>query len=416
MVDSQASRIRTMVAVLVACPPDGFRRGPLTTPLRRFFFTVAAVGYVIVALACAFLPAAWRGDAGFGWIVITCAIGYYGSVASRLDLGDTNVTGVVHVVALCALGFGPLFLVVPTFFTTLGGARGRSGVQTAGFLGNWASATVAVLGGFLVYHTLTPELSPWLATLVAVIALEIASSLYVASAMRVRDGRFGWRTLDLREGWEQKLVVYPLAGLTGQVMLADRWAILAFVLPCAGVIAAASWRRLLADSESARRRDAVTGIENRAALEERLAAATLAGERISVVMVDIDDFKHLNDTFGHQNGDLALRLVAEVLTRCTCPLDTTARYGGEEFAIILPGAGYDGACLTAERLRRECEIILGPWRSTVSVGVATGDAHHAAGVVLERADQALYQAKRSGKNQVCGGWESPADTAAPRIA
>jgi diguanylate cyclase (GGDEF)-like protein len=156
--------------------------------------------------------------------------------------------------------------------------------------------------------------------------------------------------------------------------------------------------------------DALSGLPNRRSLNDRLegelARARLDGTSVSFVIADIDDFKAINDGFGHQTGDHIIRAVARVLQRSVRELDMAARFGGEEFALVLPGARLDDACRTAERVRAalgEVEVPTPtgtPARVTASFGVAEFPTYGSVEGLVAAADAALYQAKRSGKNQV----------------
>ncbi len=98
--------------------------------------------------------------------------------------------------------------------------------------------------------------------------------------------------------------------------------------------------------------DALTGLANRRAVDEVLDRALAAGERVLAVLLDIDHFKKINDSFGHATGDLVLGQVARAITSCTRNGDTAARYGGEEFLVIVRGAALDAAARIGERYRR----------------------------------------------------------------
>lgn len=151
--------------------------------------------------------------------------------------------------------------------------------------------------------------------------------------------------------------------------------------------------------------DALTGIPNRRSFDEvlgrELSRASRAGEPVSLLMIDLDHFKQLNDRFGHQAGDLVLRRVGDLLVRLTRASDVAARYGGEEFAVVLPSCGPADAVELAERFRRAIERDDWPRPLTVSVGAATAptDGLTAADLV-GAADAALYAAKAGGRNQV----------------
>jgi diguanylate cyclase (GGDEF)-like protein len=151
--------------------------------------------------------------------------------------------------------------------------------------------------------------------------------------------------------------------------------------------------------------DGLTALANRRsfdrALERELQRAVRTNGRLSVVLVDIDHFKGLNDSHGHLVGDTVLRQVAAALRECGREYDTIARYGGEEFAAVLPGCSPGLALQVAERLRRAVEEAPTDVAVTASAGVATFpyDGVDAASLV-QAADEALYAAKRAGRNQV----------------
>lgn len=160
--------------------------------------------------------------------------------------------------------------------------------------------------------------------------------------------------------------------------------------------------------------DQLTGLYNRRFLFGQLAPlvqrAQCGGEQVSVMTIDIDHFKRLNDTFGHDVGDTVLRDFAVRLGTNTRPSDFACRMGGEEFVVIMPRTTGDIACLAAERLRRSvCAspfMIPGlsqPLEVTVSIGVACSEASDdSVDSLLKRADEALYEAKRGGRNRVIG--------------
>jgi diguanylate cyclase (GGDEF)-like protein len=155
--------------------------------------------------------------------------------------------------------------------------------------------------------------------------------------------------------------------------------------------------------------DELTGLANRrrfvAQLEAEVARAERSGTPLSVVLADIDDFKRVNDTWGHDTGDTVLRRVAVVLQAATRDVDLPVRLGGEEFAILLPETDTEGARHLAERVREavaETEIALGrdTIRVTASFGVSCFPETADASQLLVDADRGLYAAKRSGKNCV----------------
>ena len=151
--------------------------------------------------------------------------------------------------------------------------------------------------------------------------------------------------------------------------------------------------------------DGLTGVANRTTFQERLdselARAARAGEDLTLLMLDIDQFKRLNDAHGHQVGDGVLRRVARALKAGSRPYDTPARYGGEEFALVLPRTSQEDGLVIAERIRAAiAEMGEGP-RVTASVGVATFPLDAAtADELVGAADAALYESKRAGRNRV----------------
>ncbi len=157
--------------------------------------------------------------------------------------------------------------------------------------------------------------------------------------------------------------------------------------------------------------DALTGLANRRQFYEVLGREYERSQRfgtpLSLILLDIDDFKHINDTRGHLAGDAVLHGVAATLAELIREIDMAARYGGEEFAILLPQTAQEGAAQLAERLRREIAtrpIRFGPDEIegiTASFGVAAGPEDSMTQIdLIASADAALYQAKRDGKNHV----------------
>jgi diguanylate cyclase (GGDEF)-like protein len=143
-------------------------------------------------------------------------------------------------------------------------------------------------------------------------------------------------------------------------------------------------------------------------LDQELERAARFRRRVSVIMLDIDDFKRFNDRFGHPKGDTVLTSLSRVVRENLREIDVAARYGGEEFVLVLPETDVAGALAVAERIRKEMASLpidvgegLAPVFQTVSLGVATYPTHGmSAARLIEAADKAMYQAKRLGKNQV----------------
>jgi diguanylate cyclase (GGDEF)-like protein len=158
--------------------------------------------------------------------------------------------------------------------------------------------------------------------------------------------------------------------------------------------------------------DELTGLANNRAFRDvaknEAARARRFGHPLSLLMLDVDDFKKVNDTYGHPQGDEVLRRIGEILRFESRGIDAPARYGGEEFAVALPETGADGAMEVAERIRARIESEEVPFldrdgvlRISASLGVATlPDSARDVRALVAAADAALYSAKRAGKNRV----------------
>ena len=164
------------------------------------------------------------------------------------------------------------------------------------------------------------------------------------------------------------------------------------------------------DLKVAASRDALTSVANRGELETQLSRfvadfAKGAAEPFSVIFLDVDHFKRINDTFGHAVGDQALVEVARLLQHETYSGELVARYGGEEFVVICPATSLAEARVRSERLRlavSEADVGgLNGGSMTASFGVTESIAGDSVQSILERADRALYMAKQSGRNQTC---------------
>jgi diguanylate cyclase (GGDEF)-like protein len=174
------------------------------------------------------------------------------------------------------------------------------------------------------------------------------------------------------------------------------------------VALAVSHARLFLQIQQQALTDALTGCVNRRAfdlqLERDLSLASRMGHPVSLVLLDIDHFKAVNDTHGHDAGDTVLRFLADLLRAELRGVDTAARYGGEEFALILPQANLDGALSVAERLRARLADTVMPviGHITASFGLATFPQHtDSSKELVTIADRALYEAKHGGRNRIC---------------
>jgi len=165
----------------------------------------------------------------------------------------------------------------------------------------------------------------------------------------------------------------------------------------------------LAQASELVRQDQLTGVLNRKGLDEALEREVARGRRrnspLCVALLDIDNFKKLNDAYGHQTGDAALVHLAQVVRETLRPQDTAARYGGEEFVILLPDTGIEESVAALTRLQRELtrRFFLHDNERTLitfSAGVTPVGPEEAPAQALARADGAMYEAKRAGKNRV----------------
>ncbi len=190
-----------------------------------------------------------------------------------------------------------------------------------------------------------------------------------------------------------------LAGALGLLAL-----MLLTLLLARPLLRALSWTEARA---SEARVDALTGVANRRALEESLAAEISRAQRfrhpLAVVLLDLDHFKQANDSYGHAGGDLLLCTVSRIVSSIARQGDIVARFGGEEFVVVLPETDLGGARRFAERLRRAIQASpVDEMRTTASFGVATLVADDSVDRLLNAADRALYLAKANGRNRVEG--------------
>ncbi len=164
--------------------------------------------------------------------------------------------------------------------------------------------------------------------------------------------------------------------------------------------------RILEEKSASLRQDPLTGIANRLAYEERLQQEFVRWKRFShpltLLVWDIDHFKQVNDDHGHAVGDAVLRKVAQQLASCLRITDFVARFGGEEFVMLLPGADVSAALHLADQIRRQIAESADQGDDCVPVTISCGASSFEPGdslqSVFKRADQALYQAKRDGRN------------------
>ena len=206
------------------------------------------------------------------------------------------------------------------------------------------------------------------------------------------------------------IVIFPLFTMQTTVVLGIEPHINQFLIPC---LLTAVFGTLLARFRIANDRleeisgtDPLTGLYNRRWLEKNISICLdnykRYGIKFSVLILDIDNFKTINDRYGHQKGDKILVNIANILKSTSRTSDYCARWGGEEFIVILPNTDINGAITKAEKLRSEIESTHEmPAHITCSFGVAGQDENdESCDGIIKRADSALYNAKDMGKNRV----------------
>jgi len=218
------------------------------------------------------------------------------------------------------------------------------------------------------------------------------AGMILVRAARARQLSIPWLTREVRDAWLDYLYV---SGSTAVAFALWGW-VLGF--------RADDLIRLSTE-------DPLTGLLNargfKRRLEQELAHASRTGERLSLMVFDLDGLKAINDTYGHATGDRALRTLGDIIRRATRLMDVAARPGGDEFALIVPCTGPDEALLLAERIRQHVadslsHLVSATTGGTTSIGVACcePDACASAAALVNAADDALYEAKRSGRNRV----------------
>jgi diguanylate cyclase (GGDEF)-like protein/PAS domain S-box-containing protein len=166
--------------------------------------------------------------------------------------------------------------------------------------------------------------------------------------------------------------------------------------------------------------DGLTGVFNRryldTRLQEELERSRRHGNPLSIMMLDIDHFKDINDTQGHICGDYTLRKISELLLNLVRTSDILGRYGGEEFCCVLPETSFEQAIVLAERCREQIaadQFSCTDYQTRVTISIGVTDLHRndTLDSIIKRADDALYQAKRAGRNRVCSSPAPPEYTA-----
>lgn len=225
------------------------------------------------------------------------------------------------------------------------------------------------------------------------VTIELGEKLACSCAYRLLINNEPLGEIHLHRGWEfsskdRKVFEYTLCGI---------------VYPLRNAI-------LYKQAINAAHKDPLTGVNNRSTLEESLNREVKLAQRydrkLSLIILDIDNFKIINDSYGHAAGDSVLKTIAELTQSCVRSTDILYRYGGEEFVVLLSNTDLTGAQLLAERIRQSiANATVSVEDTTVkisaSLGVAELRSNEMNATFFTRADKALYQAKNSGKNRVC---------------
>jgi diguanylate cyclase (GGDEF)-like protein len=327
-----------------------------------------------------------------------------------------------RVIALSAAAIysGAAFLGI--FESLIPGGEPFSVVPAAGAL---ALSTLTVLLGPRLPRAALAVLGPLGAAMIAVAMSTTtgytdAAVLYMWPAVWMAFFFGTWGTVVII-GWICAVHGTALLALPAEMNNVDRWIDVSVAVLVVAVVVrtlAARNERLVANLETEARVDPLTGLLNRRGLEERLAAelsrAARDGSPLGVVAFDLDHFKAVNDEHGHEVGDRVLAWLGALLREQGRGVDVTARVGGEEFVVLLPRADADAATVYAERVRRAVEAVrpgtgrarLGLSESlplSVSAGVAAATAPIDGAALMAAADQALYSAKRAGRNRTVIG-------------
>jgi len=269
---------------------------------------------------------------------------------------------------------------------------------------------VTVLSSVVYYYVRNPRAFGTTRLLLTVIGIDtlrnIAENIYFGLYFGGKYGAFPAWTVDML-GRPELLILPKLCNvLAGCVVLG----LLLFIwLPAAVREWKASEQRAK-DLTTLASIDALTGIYNRRQFE-KLACAELARTQrymrpLSIMVIDIDFFKNVNDTYGHEMGDWVLKMIATTLSAAKRDPDIVGRIGGEEFALMLPETTLEAARTVADRIRQmvhKNSLAIGSERLTLSISVGVAEATAATSgieAVMRDADQALYEAKRNGRNQV----------------
>jgi diguanylate cyclase (GGDEF)-like protein len=339
------------------------------------------------------------------WFALLCAlIAAYGATYAPAFITVVLPYANPYRVALLALlAAAPAFLaLVYTLFGLSAGRRER--VAAAGLAAVWTGALFLPLGPLAELNQFV-DVALALGLLAVVVRAGRAASPHRAHTRLLTAGTAAFAlgmTYDLAAEYDWVPLVYPLPDTPGMFWIG----FLLFVL-AVGIATAGKW----AEAEATAMVDPLTELSRRHVFEEALRRETerlrRAGGTVAVVLIDLDHFKRINDTYGHPVGDRVLARTGRLLRLTARNADVAARLGGEEFAVLLCEARMEGALSFAARFRRhlremEFEVPGGAERITASMGIAVGEATVDPQTLLEAADRMLYRAKDGGRDRLLG--------------
>jgi diguanylate cyclase len=307
---------------------------------------------------------------------------------------------------IIATEYHPLIIWLPAALASVGlvgiGIALSRGVGLAG-----GSATAGDFGSAADVTKAGRRLSDELANVLALIRSHLGSSETFAQSLTSAQSRLG----ALKEPQQVRVIVSLLVAENERMRL-DTGKLQGKLEESQAQIE--SLNTSLAEAQEMGLKDSLTSVGNRrcfdATLKKEIGEAKSNAAPLTLVMCDIDDFKKINDTYGHSVGDEVLKMLASVLTANVRDSDTVARIGGEEFGIILPQTTKESALKLAERIRGQCEARRLTVRNssqkigsvTASFGLAELQDGESPVMLVERADAKLYEAKSGGRNKVAG--------------
>lgn len=277
----------------------------------------------------------------------------------------------------------------------------------------FAAGTVLVRDSYTIVLT-----KDFLYYILAVFIFDFLNSVQVIKIITMQNGQRFFPAF--KETWIHEMAsVRPIYYATGIIMAIcfqtqGIFGALLVATPVIGAFFQLNTQKELKSQTSRANTDALTGLANRYALsnwwEKRLPTIINNNTRLCVILIDIDDFKKINDLYGHNVGDQVLKMVSDVLQDCVRQTDCVFRYGGEEFILLLPDSNIQGAKQVANRIRscitKASIKHLNSVSITISAGLTcltdklTSDEEDIPGKLIRQADVAMYMAKQNGKNQV----------------